>query len=258
LSTTRPAFADAVLVVIGFYSRLPVPPARHVPALAEAVWAVPLAAVAVAAPAAGLLLLASLLGASSLFAATLAVAALVVVTGALHEDGLADCADGFWGGAARLRRLEIMRDSRIGTYGVLALVLAVLAKVALLAEAIEAGLATAALLLVAAAVAGRTVALYPWVGLPNAREDGLASAMGRPTTATFRRAVLLGLLVTVLLLAWRAPLGVLVAAGAAALSAKAVASLADRKIGGHTGDVIGAAVVLGDLTYLAAFTIWAT
>lgn len=253
-----PSFADAFFLVVGFYSRLPVPPVRAVPSLGEAVSLVPLAAVAIAAPAAALLAGVAVLGGSPLFAATLAVAALVVTTGALHEDGLADCADGFWGGATKARRLEIMQDSRIGTYGVLALVLAVLGKVALLAELLAAGTATATFALVAAAVAGRTVALYPWVGLPNAREGGLAAAMGRPTPATFRRAVLLGLGVTAALLLWRSPSGFVIAAVAAALAAKAVASLADRKIGGHTGDVIGAAVVLGDLTYLAAFTMWAT
>jgi adenosylcobinamide-GDP ribazoletransferase len=109
---------------------------------------------------------------------------------------------------------------------------------------------------VTAAVAGRTVALYPWVGLPNARDDGLAVTMGRPTPGAFRRAVLLGLAIAALLVAWRSPVGFVLGALAAALAAKGVASLADRKIGGHTGDVIGAAVILGDLSYLAAFTMW--
>lgn len=252
----RPSWGEAFLLVVGFYSRLPVPPARHVPALADAVWLVPVAAAVIAAPAAIVLIAAGLLGASELFAATLAVAVLIVVTGALHEDGLADCADGFWGGSSRARRLEIMRDSRIGTYGVLALVLAVVAKVALVAALMEEGLGTAATVVVTAAVAGRTVALYPWVGLPNARDDGLAVTMGRPTPGAFRRAVLLGLAVAALLVAWRSPVGFVLGALAAALAAKGVASLADRKIGGHTGDVIGAAVILGDLSYLAAFTMW--
>jgi len=255
---TRPGgWGDALLAVVAFYSRLPVPAPRQGGDLSASVWVVPVASLVVAAPAALALVLAAALGAPDLFAAVLAVALLTVVTGAIHEDGLADCADGFWGGTTRLRRLEIMRDSRIGTYGVLALVLAALAKVALLADALaDAGPLGAAALLIASATAGRTVALYPWVGLPNAREDGLAVMMGRPCPAVFRRAVLLGLVVTAGLTAWLSIPGFALAAVAAAVAARAVAGVADAKVGGHTGDVIGAAVVLGDLAYLAAFIMW--
>ncbi|MBO6957023.1 MAG: adenosylcobinamide-GDP ribazoletransferase, partial [Rhizobiales bacterium] len=68
-------------------------------------------------------ILAVTVGVTPLLAALIATTAMVLVTGALHEDGLADCADGFGGGRDRDRKLEIMRDSAIGTYGVLALIL---------------------------------------------------------------------------------------------------------------------------------------
>lgn len=249
------SWRDDLAAVIGFYSRLPVPPPRAGMVLAGSVWIVPLAGVVIAAPAAAALVVASLL-LPPLAAATIAVVVLTATTGALHEDGFADCADGFWGGHTPARRLEIMRDSRLGTFGVLALVAAVLLKVALVAEAVTHGAFGAAAIFMAAAVAGRTVALYPWVGLPSARPDGLAAAAGRPTTSTFRTALVLGLLVTTALTAPVAWLAVIPAAVAAAAAAKWVASVADARIGGSTGDVIGAAVVGGDVAYLVAFTIF--
>lgn len=247
---------DDLSTVVGFYSRLPVPGGRHGRRVADAVGVLPLAAVVIALPAALMLLVAAAIGFSPAVVALVAVGTLIVTTGALHEDGLADCADGLFGGASPERRLDIMRDSRIGTYGVLALILAVGLKVALLVELMALGPVTAAALVVAAAVAGRTVALYPWVGLPNARGEGLALSAGRPQPAAFRRALVLGVVVTAVLTVWLSPLGFVVAAIAAAAGAKGGASIADRLIGGHTGDVIGAAVIVGDLLWLATFSIF--
>ncbi|UOM34646.1 adenosylcobinamide-GDP ribazoletransferase [Acuticoccus sp. I52.16.1] len=246
----RPALG----AVIGFYSRLPVPIPADV-TLARCVWILPAATVVIAWPAAVAGGLAWWLGLAPLAAALVASLALAVTTGALHEDGLADCADGFWGAATIGRRLEIMRDSRIGTYGVLALVGAVGLKAALLAQLFERVGGWALVLFIAAAVAGRAVALFPWAGLPNARTGGLAASAGRPTGNDFRTAMLMALAITAVLTLWVSPLGFILAGLTAAGSAKAVASLADAKIGGHTGDVIGAAVILGDLSYLAGFTI---
>lgn len=244
----------ALLTVLGFFSRLPVPVREG--ALAPAVWILPLAAVVIALPAAALALVALAVGLPGLAVAVAATLALTATTGALHEDGLADCADGFWGGGTVTRRLAIMRDSHVGTYGVLALVGAVLLKAALLDALIASGPATATTALVAAAVAGRTVALYPWVGLPPARTDGLAAAAGRPTPTHFRLALALAIALCAALTAWISPLGFVAAGVCAAAGAIGVARLADAKIGGHTGDVIGAAVIVGDLSYLAAFAIF--
>lgn len=244
------------VTALSFYSRIKVPAELPRAPLAGAVALAPLAGVAIALPAGLVLLVLHWLGASALVAAVLATATMIVLTGALHEDGLADCADGFWGGADAARRLEIMRDSRIGSYGVLALVVAVLLKVAILASAIASSPSFAVLVLLASAAASRAVALYPWVGLVPARRDGLAVAIGRPTIATFRRAIFIAAAVTVLLVTWWAPIGFVLAAVAAAGAAKACATLADHKIGGHTGDVIGATVVVADMTYLLVLTMW--
>src|ERR1700735_5265271 len=106
-------------------------------------------------------------------------AALVVATGALHEDGLADVADGFGGGATRARKLEIMRDSRIGAYGAIAIALALILRVGALAAALDGGLwrACSSLLLVAAL--SRAAALRPLALLPPARADGAGGGGGR-------------------------------------------------------------------------------
>jgi len=247
---------SALFSALAFSSRLPVPPALAATPLAEAAAMLPVAGLLVALPAAAVMVLAAALGASSLLAATLAVVAMIVLTGALHEDGLADCADGFWGGSTRERRLEIMRDSRIGTFGVLALVGAVALKVGAIETALRAGPLTAALVMVSAAAAARAVALFAWIATPPARTDGLAVAFGRPSLATFRRAVVVAILVSALLTVWWTPIGFLLAGLAAAATAKGCASLAERRIGGHTGDVIGATVVLADLSYLLALTMW--
>jgi hypothetical protein len=117
-----------------------------------------------------------------LLAALIAVAATVAVTGALHEDGLADTVDGFGGGGDRERKLQIMRDSRIGTYGVVALVLALGARVVALASFEDDADAIAALVLCQAASRALIVAVMRRA--PLARSDGLAASAGRPTQAT--------------------------------------------------------------------------
>ncbi|WP_181180926.1 adenosylcobinamide-GDP ribazoletransferase, partial [Paracoccus sp. FO-3] len=144
--------AQAALALV-WLTRLPV--GRLLPAspptLAQAAWAFPLVGLAVGFIGAAVLGLAALAGLPGMVAALLAVGAMILATGALHEDGLADCADGS-GGATRERRLEIMRDSRIGSYGVLALVLVTGLRVAAIAALV------AQPWLAAAAVAGLAAA----------------------------------------------------------------------------------------------------
>src|SRR5204862_7906526 len=166
-----------------------------------------------------------------LLAALIAVAATVAVTGALHEDGLADTADGFGGGGERERKLQIMRDSRIGTYGVIALVLALGARIAALASFDDNADAVCAFVLCQAASRALVVAVMQRA--PLARSDGLAASAGRPTQATMLWALGLGGLIAVVL----AGLDGAVAAIVGAAVAWAVAWLAQRQIGGVTGGV---------------------
>ena len=181
-----------------------------------------------------------------LLAAIIAIAATVAATGALHEDGLADTVDGFGGGGDRGRKLQIMRDSRIGTYGVIALVLALGARVVALASFDGTEDAVAALILCEAA--SRALIVTAMRHEPLARGDGLAAAAGRPSQAAMLWALGLGGF-TALVLA--GPDGV-VALVAGAAVAWAIARFARRQIGGVTGDVLGAVQQGSEIAMLLA------
>ena len=213
---------------------------------ARAAWAWPLAGAGVGALAglAGWAALAA--GLPAAVAAGLVLTVQVVVTGALHEDGLADVADGFWGGWTPERRLEIMRDSRIGAYGALALVLGVGLRWAALAA-----LAPSALLFapIAAGALSRAGMAAVMAALAPARPGGLAASVGRPSPVTAALAGALGLVVAGLAVG---PPAAFLAALAVAAAAAGMAALARAKLGGQTGDVLGAAQQAGELAVLVA------
>jgi adenosylcobinamide-GDP ribazoletransferase len=183
-------------------------------------------------------------------AAAVAVAADAAFTGGLHLDGLADAADGLLPPLPRPRRLEVMADPRIGAFGALALAVVVLLRFAALDGMRPAVLAVAALWAgsrAAMAVIARVV--------PYARPGGLAAAfLGRmPGGAALPAAV--GLAVAVpLALAGRGLPG-LAALGGEAVAAAAVAALAWRRLGGFTGDVLGAAAVAGETVGLLVLAV---
>jgi adenosylcobinamide-GDP ribazoletransferase len=205
-------------------------------------WAAPVSGVAVGLIGALALALTTLLGLPLLLRAGLATAALVVVTGALHEDGLADVADGFGGGATRARKLEIMRDSRVGAYGALAIALALTLRVAALAAALDGGFWRASLGLMLVAALSRAAALTPLALLPPARAEGAGAAAGRLDSNALAAAWGSGLVIAFAL--GLVALGVAHALFAVLLSgagALLMVALARRAIGGQTGDVAGAA-----------------
>jgi adenosylcobinamide-GDP ribazoletransferase len=176
-----------------------------------------------------------------------------VATGALHEDGLADVADGFGGGTTRERRLEIMRDSRIGAYGGAALVLALALRIGALATLLDRTGYAAATGLILAAALSRVAALAPMVLLPPARPGGLSASVGRPDRASLATALVLGAVLAVLAVPLGLPLGgvalMILCAGLAAL---ALVRLARARIGGQTGDVIGACQQVSEIAALVA------
>ncbi len=190
---------------------------------------------------AGVLLLASpVLGPA--VAAILAVAAGALATGGFHEDGLADSFDGLGGGGTPKARLAIMKDSRIGTYGALALGLVTAVRIAALARMAP---AEGALALLLAHGAARSAAVVVMAALPYAGDR--ASAKLAPAALPVSRgeagvALLLGLW-PALLMAWPAALTGLALAVAAAWL---MAVQARRLIGGYTGDVLGAAEQLAE------------
>ncbi len=237
--TTSALWRD-LMAAFGLLTRLPVPMAT---VRANAAWAWPLVGLAVAllAGAAGLLALG--LGLPPEIAAGVVLLVQVLVTGALHEDGLADSADGLWGGADKARRLEIMKDSRIGTYGVLALGLVAGMRwqaVALLL------MAQGLWPLVAAAVLSRAAMAGVMALLPPVRRDGLARSVGQPEPFMAVAAGVLALVLAGLAVGWTA----ILAAFAALVAATTVAMLAKARIGGQTGDILGATQQVSDLAVL--------
>jgi adenosylcobinamide-GDP ribazoletransferase len=201
----------------------------------------------VGAVAGGVFLTAELIGLGDGLAALLAILAGLVVTGALHEDGLADAADGLFGGGDRQRRLAIMRDSRHGTFAVLALVMSVgLRAFALsrIGEPVFAGLA------LVAAHAGSRALLAPvlW-GCAPARDDGLGAGAGRPPAGVVAAALAIALAI---ILAALGPVAGGVALGLAAATVALAAAVARQRIGGYTGDVLGAHQQIGEITILLA------
>jgi adenosylcobinamide-GDP ribazoletransferase len=183
-------------------------------------------------------------GVPNLAAAALALGASAILTGALHEDGLADVADGLGGGRDRAAKLEIMRDSRLGTYGALILMVSFVAKLSALAALPEAAVVPG---LVAAHALARGVLPLMSTSLPYARKDGLAANAGRPDLRIAAIAGGLALAIALLSLPWIEALAAAVAAGA---SAAVVGILAQRQIGGQTGDVLGAAEQIGETAIL--------
>jgi adenosylcobinamide-GDP ribazoletransferase len=222
---------DEARLALMLLTRLPAGRIAGEADLAAARWAYPLAGLPVGLIA-GLVHLGTLaLGAAPATAAIAALVALAAVTGGLHHDGLADFADGM-AGADRARRLEIMRDSRIGSYGVLALGLTLAGIGAALADL---GAAATPAAFVAVAVASRCAMLGVLVLLPAARGDGLGAA----AHGTGGRALAVGGATALVCLL---PLGAAAVPLAAATVAAAagIAALARRRLGGQTGDVLGA------------------
>ncbi len=211
--------------------------------IAEAVWAFPVVGAAVGALGGAVYWACSRLGLPPPVGAVWTLGALLLATGALHEDGLADTADGFGGGPTRERKLEIMRDSRIGGFGALALMLSLAARGTAIAALATPGHVAPAL--VAAGALGRGAILLVLAALPPARADGLASSL-RETAGT-RLAAGVALAVLLAWIAWRPVLATTLAAGAVAA---ACIWAARRQIGGYTGDVLGATSVLVECAVL--------
>ncbi|WP_373943962.1 adenosylcobinamide-GDP ribazoletransferase [Paracoccus marcusii] len=237
-----------IVLALVFLTRLPLgrllPP--EVLPLSRAAWAFPLAG-AVLGLLAGVPLW--IMG-TGLLPAALSVALAIWLTGALHEDALADFADA-GGGRDRADRLRIMRESTIGSYGAAALVATGLVRVAALAALAALG----PLALIAAAAAGRVAPVMLMRALPPARTDGLGQGAGQPSRRAVVAATLTGVLA--LLLGAPGPGAAALAMALIGLSVVAVSRRACRLLGGQTGDVLGASVLLAEcaaLVGMAALT----
>jgi adenosylcobinamide-GDP ribazoletransferase len=176
-----------------------------------------------------------------LVASVLAVAVLVGVTGALHEDGLADCADGIGArGGGRERRLAVMRDPATGVFGTLALLLWALLLTAALAQLSDGDALRA---LVAAAIVGRAATLLHAAATPPARGDGLGAAF-TPGAASL---LVASVAATAATIALHGPLRGLVAIATGAAVALVTSAWARHSLGGRTGDTLGATVAIAEV-----------
>lgn len=234
-------------LAVAFLTRLPVGSTDRIEpgALARAGWAFPLVGLVVGLAGAFTFAITDRLGLPVLAMGLLAVCATVLTTGGLHEDGLADTADGLGSGKDRDQTLAIMRDSRSGAFGVLALIFSVGLRVAALAALPDTRVAAAALLAAHAASRGLLPSLMLW--LDPARADGLGADAGRPSAATATIAALIALIIAIVALDFGRGL---VAIALAALAAAGLALIARRRIGGYTGDVLGAAQQVAEITML--------
>jgi adenosylcobinamide-GDP ribazoletransferase len=237
---------DDLRTAVSFLTRLPMPHSAGPmpPNFVRAQRALPLVGAAIGAVVGFVCLALRAMGVPDLAAAALALGASAMLTGALHEDGLADVADGFGGGRDRVSKLEIMRDSRLGTYGALILMVSFATKLSALAVLPDAVVVQS---LVAAHALARGVLPVMAMNLAYARKDGLAANAGRPDLATAATAGAIALVIALLTLPW---LDALLAALACCAVAAGMALLAKRQIGGQTGDVLGAAEQLGEIAIL--------
>lgn len=246
---------------VRFYSRIPIPKLpfeadpHALPDFSLLPRLLPLAAIVIALPCVATLVLCRLAGLPPMLTAGFAIAVLVFSTGAFHEDGLADAADGLFGGTTPERRLEIMKDSRIGSYGALAIVFSLLLRVIALGEIIgRDGSEIAAGIILATAAVSRTAGLLPLVLLSPARRDGASASVGRPAPKDFFAAAALTVGVAlVCIVGTEGPPAVLIGMlMAAAAIGWAVARLAQRLIGGQTGDIAGTAQQLVEIACLTS------
>jgi len=238
---------------VGFLSRLPVP-ARffdgHDGSLTRAARAFPLAGLVIALPSAVLVGL--------LTACRLEPIVVSMITGALHEDGLSDMADGLGATRDRQKALTIMRDSRIGSFGAVALIVSFgLRTSALAATLAVTGPVGGAACLLAVAALSRGAMVWHWRALPTARMDGLAVAAGNPDAESGMFSLVSAGAIGAVLIGFSA--GWMAAGAALVFSALATLSLTryvKLRIHGHTGDTIGGSQQCGEIAALVALALF--
>lgn len=242
------ALLDDLKIACVFLTRLPIRLSHEVSLrhLADAVYAFPIVGLLVGAAGGITYALLGQLGLAGMPAAVLALMVMVGITGGLHEDGLADTADAVGVGPDRQRALEVMRDSRIGSYGALALGLALLARVSAYGLFWEPGFFLRAA--ICAAAVSRAAIPVVMLLQPSARSSGLAASAGRPEAGRVYAAVGIAAALALLFLSGAA----LKALSAAALVAAATAYWLGRRFGGCTGDTLGAVQQATEIAFLMA------
>jgi adenosylcobinamide-GDP ribazoletransferase len=234
------AFTLLTRLPVARFGRLAAPP--H---LARCVWAFPLVGLVVNAFGGLAYWLMFRIGVPPVLASIWTLAVTMIVTGAFHEDGLADAVDGMGGGTNPARKMEIMHDSRIGSYGALALLISVIVRVAAIEALGRPAFVMTAMIL--AGMLGRSGILVIILSLGPARSDGMGASMGKPRAMSAAAGISVATAASLLYM----PILPAIAAVLLGLgSALAVAKLAHAQIGGHTGDVLGAGEVLTECVVL--------
>lgn len=255
---SKGSFFGDLLMGLRFYSRLPTGNTPHeLPDLSRMALALPFASVIIAIVPALILLFGASLGLPSMFAATLAVATYVLATGAMAEDGIADTADGLFGGRTIEQRLDILKDSRHGTYGVAALVLFLILRVSALGAIAATSPFAAALVWVSATVAARSGSLWLTLHLSPARRDGASSAVGQIRKTPFLIGLGFAATISFILAApFTSIIGIVFAAALLVGVAYGWSLVCAHLLGGQTGDLIGALQALLEIAALSAFIVF--
>ncbi|MBT5187880.1 MAG: adenosylcobinamide-GDP ribazoletransferase [Kordiimonadaceae bacterium] len=214
------------------------------PDLNRCLWAYPLVGLTVALIGSIFYYAAYLLHLPNLVSILIAITIMVFLTGAFHEDGLADVADGFGGGQTKEDKLEIMRDSRIGTYGSLALILAISLKTSSLYEMSSVNVISA---LICAAMVSRFMIILVLKFLPPARKESLSTQAGKPSANNIAVAFISTWGVVLLLTDFKTSVIIFICA---ALSTTILCKITLKQIGGYTGDVLGAAQQISEISIL--------
>jgi adenosylcobinamide-GDP ribazoletransferase len=250
---------DDFVMAMRFFSRLPSGGRAHeVPSLDRMAPALPFASFAIGFLPAMVLMALCWVSAPPFVAATVGVALMVIVTGAMPEDALADAADGLFGGQTVERRLEIMKDSRHGSYGVSALALYLVLRIAALGSVAAVNPLAAGALMLAVTVLARSGSLWLSAELHPARVGGASASVGRIGKRAF--GIGLGfalLLVFVLAGPFVGVVGLLLGVLAAVGVAAGWVWTCRRLVGGQTGDLIGALHALIEAAVLVVFCAFA-
>ena len=241
----------ALRIAMEFLTRIPVGEINETyrRPLAASVWMFPFVGALVGLIGGLVYCSSQILGLSSLISAAITVGALYVVTGGLHEDGLADVADGFGGGNDRERKLAIMRDSRTGTYGVAAMFFSLALRVLAIANLSDVSMVITALF-VSGAFSRASIGLV-MAALPVARPDGLSAMAGRPGAGQAFAALGFASVGAIVLLGIVPGIGI---TAIAAVTIFFVAVLAKKQIGGQTGDVLGMTAQCVEVVVLLAIS----
>lgn len=239
-----------ILAAFSLLTRISVP-VNHIRAgtrANNATWAYPIVGAVIGSISGVIATIINLLGLPDSFCAVVALFALIIITGAMHEDGLADCADGFWGGQNKTRRLEIMKDSSIGVYGASALIIFLLAEWSAIEVLISDDIIWA---LTGVGAVSRLPMVIAMRFVSNAKNTGLSANVGRPQLISIYVAIIMSLIISLICFGI---LGITIFL-IGLISSIPVFLIAIKKIGGQTGDVLGASQKFAEIGALLAIII---